>query len=213
MWKTWKRDVTIAVITGVLTIGGTLYVNYSSRESEKPKLGYKRISSISLVSVNKKVKDEVAVSYKQKPIADLFSFKIGVINTGEVTVQKPTIKFELGKDTEIISVTSTLKPEDRYREINNYANPPNIKKKPFVRYVTIQYLNQGEEVDFDINAIGQRKIDPSELKIIANIEGVVWYEIPNRFNGPDFRRNSSTDIIGSLTILFTSFTFLLIFLL
>ncbi len=142
MWKTWKRDVSIVVITGVITIGGTLYANYSSRESEKPKLGYKRISSISLVSVNKKVKDEVAVSYKQKPIVDLFAFKVGIINTGEVTVQKPTIKFELGKDTEIISVTSTLKPEDRYREINNDANPPNVEKKPFVRHVTIQFLNQ-----------------------------------------------------------------------
>jgi hypothetical protein len=110
MWKTWKRDLTFVVITGVVSILGTYYANSRSRESEKPKLGYKRISSISLVSVNKKVKDEVAVSYKKKPIVDLFSFKVGVINTGEVTVKKPLISFELGEGTEIISITSNLIP-------------------------------------------------------------------------------------------------------
>lgn len=209
MWKTWKKDLAIAFITAILSISGTLYVNHRSRESKKPKLGYKRISSISLVSVNKKVKDEVAVSYKRKSIVDLFSFKIGVINTGKVAVKKPLITFELGEGTEIISITSDLIPEDRNREINTTLSDSEIKEKPFIRDISIQFLNEGEAVNFDINAIGYRKIDPSELKIKANIEGVNWYKIPQD-KKEQLSFNKETYLIISFLVLIISITFLII---
>lgn len=140
---------------------------------ETPRLEYEKISSLSLVSMDERIKNKVTLKYDGTPIDNIFSFKVRVRNIGKVSVENIPIIFQFDdENVEIIDTKADFTPEDKVKTAEYVQDG---SKKSQEKVVTKPGLDKNEEGIFEIFTIGNRNADLSSLKImLGEIQGVEW---------------------------------------
>lgn len=150
------------------------YVFFIFKEKRQtPRLQYEKISSLSLISMDERIRSRVSLKYRGLPVDNIFSFKVKIHNVGKVTVGNIPIVFQFDNEgVEIIDIKAGFRPKDKVKSVENIGYGT---KKNQQTVVVRPGLDRNEEGMFEIFTIRNRNADLSSLKImLGEIQGIEW---------------------------------------
>jgi len=132
---------------------------------------------MSLIDVKPEVRDKIKIDYDGKPAENIFSFKVRVINDGNVLIKNQPILFEFDKSAKVLVADYNTKPEREFGEIKR----ENLDAPNEVKFV-IGLLNpksKKEQIEFNFLTIDNKN---EEIKLHAKGENLKSHEISSKFD-------------------------------
>lgn len=154
-----------AIIGGVIGIIGTISAVYLGKK--RMRVAYEITSISSLMSVSDEIRDKIKVEYENKPIKNIYSFKVKIKNTGNAVVEKLPILFEFDSNTKILDVIVKTIPE---REFG--IKKMNANKESEIKY-EIDFLNRNDQTFLSFLTANN---ESEYLKLYARAKGLNFYE-------------------------------------
>lgn len=139
-----------------------------------PKLGYERISSLSLVSMDKRISSRIKVICDGKPTNSIFSFRFRIRNMGKVPIKRIPIVVEFNdENVQILDIKENFEYKDRVKKIELFLENT---KKDQGKFIITPGLEKSEEGTFDVFTKGNTTADLSSLviKLGEKTLGIQW---------------------------------------
>jgi len=165
-----SNELIIALIS--LVGGGVITFLITKYFRERKSLGYQIVSKMSLINVNPEVRDKIKIDYDGKPAENIFSFKVRIINNGNVPIKDQPILFEFDKQAKVLVADYNTKPEKEFGEIKREDTSATNE----VKFV-VQLLNpksKKEQIEFDFLTIDNKN---DEIKLHAKGENLKVHEV------------------------------------
>jgi len=154
---------------GVITFFITKYFR------ERKSLGYQIISKMSLVNVNPEVRDKIKIDYDGTSVENLFSFKVRVINNGNIPIKDQAILFEFDERAKVLVADYNTDPPKEFGEIERVAGVAANEAKFVIGLLNPK--SKKEEVEFNLLTVDNENDD---IEIHAKGENLRVREIPPR---------------------------------
>ena len=164
-------DEIIVVLISVV-VGGVVTFLITKHFKQKKSLAYQIVSKMSLINVNPEVRDKIKIDYDGTPVENIYSFKVRIINDGNVPIKNQPILFQFDKEAKVLVADYNTKPEREFGEIKREnADVPNE-----VKFV-IGLLNpkrMKEEIEFDFITVDNKS---DNLEAISKGENLTFHEV------------------------------------
>ena len=170
MWDDIIKILIYLVAGGAITFFITKYFR------QKKSLAYQIVSRMSLVDVNPEVRDKIKIDYDGTRVENIFSFKVRVINDGNVPIKNQPLLFEFDKEAKILVADYKTKPEKEFGEVKR-ENAGALNGSKFI----IGLLNpksKREEIEFNFLTIDNKNDD---ITLYAKGENLRVREISSKF--------------------------------
>jgi hypothetical protein len=193
------NELIIALIS--LAGGGLITFLITKHFKEKKSLAYQIVSKISLIDVKPEVREKIKIDYDGKPAENIFSFKVRVINDGNVPIKDQPILFEFDKETKVLVADYNTKPKREFGEIKRVNESGVTNEAKFV----IGLLNPkrtNEQIEFNFITVDNKT---DVVEIIAKGENLIFHEVTQ--SGSRFLR-IFTLVWGVLTVITLSIVFI-----
>src|SRR5574341_1619870 len=164
--KKWTEKLIIPFIIAILSIIATFII--TSYFEKKAGLGYQIVSKTSLVEIKPDIRDKIKILYEDRQIDKIFSFKVRVVNTGNIPLRNQKISFQFDSAAEIISDSFVTSPAEGFGEILPTQTGVLSNKREY----TISLLNplkMGDEIIWNFVTINNNS---DYIKISARGEGL-----------------------------------------
>lgn len=138
------------------------------------KLEYEKVSSLSLVSMDERMRDRIKITCDGKPTNNIFSFRFRIRNRGKTPARRIPIVVEFNdKNVQILDIKGTFEPTNKVRSIELSLDDT---KKNRATFVITPGLEKDEEVMFDVftkdNETGE--VGSFVIKLGEETLGVQW---------------------------------------
>src|SRR4030067_3861140 len=105
----------IPFIIAIISIAATFLI--PSHFEKRARLGYQLLSKTSLIEIKPDIRNRIKVFYEDKETDKIYSFKVRVVNYGNVALRNQKISFQFDAATQIISDSFVTKPAEGFEEI------------------------------------------------------------------------------------------------
>jgi hypothetical protein len=166
-----SKELIIALIS--LVGGGVITFLIAKHFRERKSLAYQILSKMSLINVNPKVRDKIKIDYDGKPAENIFSFKVRVINEGNVPIKDQPILFEFDKEAKVLIADYNTKPEKEFGEIKREDTGATNEAKFVIGLLNTK--SKKEQIEFNFITIDNKN---DEIKLHAKGENLEFREIP-----------------------------------
>lgn len=141
-----QNELIIVIVSVIL--GGTITYILTRHFREKKSLAYEIFCERSLINISPKIKNKIKVEWDGAPLQDVSSFKVRLINDGNIAIKKQKILFYFEDGSRIVESDYTTKPEKEFgyveEELGDY--PPNELT------FEIELMNPKDEILFNFLA-------------------------------------------------------------
>lgn len=164
----------ISIIGVILAFIFAYFLFIIKEKRATPKLEYERISSLSLVSMDKRISSRIKVTCDGKLTNNIFSFRFRVRNMGKVPIKRIPIVVEFNdENVQILDIKENFEHKDRVKKIELFLNDT---KKNQGKFIITPGLEKGEEGTFDVFTKGNTTADLSSLviKLGEKTLGIQW---------------------------------------
>lgn len=180
-----SNELIIALIS--LVGGGVITFLITKYFRERKSLAYQIVSKMSLIDVNPQVRDKIKIDYDGKPAENIFSFKVKVINDGNVPIKNQPILFQFDKEAKVLVADYITKPEREFGEIKKentgqknevkfvigLLNPKSIKEQIEFNFITVDNKSDNLEVISKGENLTFHKVTEPGLRLYA-VLGILW---------------------------------------
>lgn len=221
----WIEKIVVPVLLVAAGVVGTfLGTNYFK---EKRSLGYQILTNSSLIGISPEIKDRIKITYDTRELNNIYSFKVRVLNDGNVPLKDLYIYFKFDKKAEILSSIDTFIPEVRevgskprfYQDSTNEVhylvpllNPHKLGEEITWNFLTKNNLSSNVKISARGEGLRVHVYDPKKTKktteriasisfVISVLLFLVVDEI-DRWHAK--KKKTSPKIIGQLMLLFTT---------
>ena len=177
MWN----DV-IKIILGAI-IGGFTTFFVQKKLKERNSLAYEILSKMSLIDVKDEVKKKIKIEYEEFPANNIYSFKIRLVNDGNVAIKNQPILFEFPKDCHILETKIDTKPRFEFGPITLDEKYEKGELDFHLERYIIDMVNPKDEIEFRFLTINNSN---DAVKIHCKGENLRFHQID--------RKNKSTAI-------------------
>lgn len=138
-----ENELIIVIVSVIL--GGIVTYFVTKHFREKKSLAYELICESSLINVSSKIKDKIRIEWDGAPIEDVSSFKVKLINDGNVVIKTQPILFSFEEGSWIVDWDYVTKPEKEFGHIEKIEKDetPNEVK------IVVDLMNPKEEIEFN----------------------------------------------------------------
>jgi len=169
-----------AILGGILGFIFAYLLLVLRERHAKRKLEYEKVSTLSLISMDERIRRRIKVLCDNKPTNNIFSFKFRIANTGKAHVERIPILVEFNdKDTEILDIKDTFEVKDKDRKIELFLDKTN---KYQGKFIIVPGLDQGEVATFDVFTKDNKTAELSSFLIKLGEEkalGIHWTCLKN----------------------------------
>src|SRR4030065_2502036 len=111
----WTEKLIIPFIIAIISIVATFLI--TGHFEKKASLGYQIVSKTSLIEIKPDIRNKIKVIYEDREIDKIYSFKIRVVNYGNVPLRNQKISFQFDAAAEIISDSFITTPGEGFGDI------------------------------------------------------------------------------------------------
>lgn len=134
----------LIIVTLSLILGGAITYIITKHFREKRSLAYEIFCERSLINISPKIKDKIKVEWDGAPLENVSSFKVRLINDGNVAVKKQPILFLFEEGSWIVDWDYSTKPNREFGHIEKIQEP----KNPHEVKTVVHLMNPKEEIEF-----------------------------------------------------------------
>jgi len=169
MWDEIIKILIYVAAGGLITFLITKYFR------ERKSLAYEILSKMSLINVNPKVRDKIKIDYDGKPAENIFSFKVRVINDGNVPIKDQPILFQFDKEAKVLAADYNTKPEREFGEIKK-GNVDVLNEARFIIGL-FNPKSKKEQIEFNLLTIDNKSDD---IKFYAKGENLKVHDLSTK---------------------------------
>ncbi len=172
---------TEAIVDNIISIIGIIlafifaYFLFIIKEKRViPKLEYEKILSFSLVSMDKRIRDRIKITYDGQPVNNIFSFRFRIRNVGKAPIREIPITVEFNdKNVKILDIKANFESEDKVRDIELSLDDT---KQNRGKFIVNPGLDKGEGGIFDVFTEGNKTADLSlfRIRLGEGTLGIQW---------------------------------------
>ncbi|HKZ21855.1 MAG TPA: hypothetical protein VJ165_01480 [candidate division Zixibacteria bacterium] len=171
MWN----DV-IKIILGAI-IGGFTTFFVQKKLKERNSLAYEILSKMSLIDVKDEVKKKIKIEYEEFPANNIYSFKIRLVNDGNVAIKNQPILFEFPKDCHILETKIDTKPRFEFGPITLDEKYEKGELDFHLERYIIDMVNPKDEIEFRFLTINNSN---DAVKIHCKGENLRFHQIDRK---------------------------------
>ncbi|MCJ7578740.1 MAG: hypothetical protein MUO91_09850 [candidate division Zixibacteria bacterium] len=165
-----SNELIIALIS--LVGGGVITFLITKHFRERKSLGYQIVSKMSLIDVKPEVRDKIKIDYDGKPVENIYSFKVRVINDGNVPVKNQSVLFEFDKETKVLAADYVTKPEREFGEIKRENTVATNEAKFIIGLLNPKSMK--EQIEFNFITVDNRS---DNVELISKGENLIFHEV------------------------------------
>ena len=136
-----EKDLIIVIASAVF--GGMVTYLLTKHFREKKSLAYEIISKSSLISISPAIKDRIKVECDGAQLENVSSFKVRLINDGNVAINSQPILFSFEEGSWIVDMIYITKPDKEFGHIEKIENEQN----PNEAKIIVDLMNPKEEIE------------------------------------------------------------------
>jgi hypothetical protein len=167
-----SKELVIALIS--LVGGGVITFLITKYFRERKSLAYQIVSKMSLIDVKPEVRDKIRIDYDGKPAENIFSFKVRVINDGNVPIKNQPILFEFDKQAKVLVADYNTKPQREFGEIKKIDAGVQNEVKFVVGLLNPK--SKKEIIEFNFLTVDNKDY---EMRLHAKGENLKIHEVPS----------------------------------
>jgi len=167
-------DNIISIVVVILTFIFAYLLFIIKGRHAIPKLEYERISSLSLISMDKRIRDRIKITCDGESTNNIFSFRFRIRNTGKVPIKRIPIVVEFNdENVQILDIKGSFESKDKERNVE--LSLDDVKKNQG-KFIINPGLDKGEEGVFDVFTKGNKTVALASLGIKLGEEalGTQW---------------------------------------
>ena len=165
------NEIIVVLIAAIA--GGIVTFFITKHFRQKKSLAYQIVSKMSLINVNPKVRDKIKIDYDGTPAENIFSFKVRVINDGNVPIKGQPILFQFDKEAKVLAADYKTKPEREFGEVTRVNKQDATNEAKYI----IGLLNpkrMKEEMEFNFITVDNKN---ESLKVMSKGEDLTFHEL------------------------------------
>ena len=162
----------IVVLISAIT-GGLITFLITKHFRQKKSLAYQIVSKMSLINVRPEVRHKIKIDYDGTSAENIFSFKVRVINDGNVPIKNQPILFEFDKKAKVLVADYNTKPRKEFGEITRANSQDATNEAKFI----IGLLNpkrMKEQIEFNFITVDNKN---DNLEVISRGENLRFHEL------------------------------------
>ena len=167
-----SQQVGIVLISVIGTGLITFFITRHFRE--KRSLAYHIASRMSLINVNPEVRHKIKSNYDGRPTENIFSFRVNIINDGNVAIKEQPILFESDRRAKILEADYRTEPEREFGEITKVDTGSENEAKFLIGLLNPK--SKKEQIEFNFLTIDN---EDDKIKIHARGENLKIHQIPS----------------------------------
>ena len=156
----------IPFIIAVISIAATFLI--TNHFEKRARLGYQLLSKTSLIEIKPDIRNKIKVFYEDKETDKIYSFKVRVVNYGNVALRNQKISFQFDAAAQIISDSFVTKPAEGFEEIFHTEGGVQSNKREYVISL-LNPLKLGDEIVWNFITINNNS---DYIKVSARGEGL-----------------------------------------